>query len=203
MKYIVYGVTSLIIVTLVVVTIMTIEGKTSRASDVDDTLSLSVNEAITNLTESGKYSIENKDEFVADFCQLLLYDINQGEEEHADPNLNINVSIAEVDVEKGILMLVVEETYTNPNGKISKSRVQASAVLDNEFKKDSYTITYLVDENVYKSYICKKDDEFPLCHKNPKSDKGNFKYWKDTETKNKAVFPDSVDKDYIFEAVFN
>lgn len=200
MKYIVYGVSSLLIITLVVITIMTIEGKTSRATDVDDTLSLSVNEAITNLTESGKYSIENKDEFVADFCELLLFDINQGEDEHADPNLNINVSIAGVDTKKGVLMLVVEETYTNPNGKISKARVETSAILDNKIKNESYTVEYIINDEVYKSFICNKNDEFPICEE-PKTINGSFDYWKNKETNNKEAFPTHVDKDYKYEAV--
>lgn len=193
-----YGITSLMLIVLIIISIMTIEGHTARKNDVDLALDEAVDSAITNCKESGKYRINNVDELVNDFNRMILNDINMGKEESYDPNLEIIVSISNVDYEKGLLMLVVEEHYTNPNGTISKTRQEAEYIFEKEKEKEKYTISYCDEGIPIKTYTLEEGEEFII-----EEDFGieNFMYWRDVETDQQAIFPKKINKSYIYEAV--
>lgn len=90
MKHIMRGLVAALILILVTMAVATVNTRHQREEEVNNALRESVKETIVNLTTDKKYELygdtleERNTEFVADFCQLLLNDIEVGDAEAWD-----------------------------------------------------------------------------------------------------------------------
>ncbi|MBE5898275.1 MAG: hypothetical protein E7279_01580 [Lachnospiraceae bacterium] len=200
MKYIVYGVTSVVIIVLIILCIMTIEGKTSKQDNLDRSLQNSVEDSIANLVEAKKYTINDSEEFVADACQLILSDISKGKDGKEDPNLQVDITVSGIDYEKGLIMLYVEETFTDPDGELTKAQASCTAVLDKDIEEPTLKVNYYINGVIYRTFECAKGDDFPTV--NVPASYGDFDYWLDKKTNEVVIIPDTLDSEYNLEAVF-
>lgn len=189
------------IVILSLVAILTVEGRSSRENELNQALKAAVEETMTNLCTTKKYTIGSQEEFVADFCQALLERVHAGRGEATDDNLTIQVDITGVDVEKGLLSVAVRETFTHPNGSIGTVTCDATAILEQEKERQEVVISYYVGDRLYKQYgllegeTCKRPED-------PEEPGKIFAYWLDNDTGQPAEFPGEVTENKTYVAVF-
>jgi len=91
-----------------IASMMTIAGRSNREMELADNLSSCVEETINTLLLEKQYQITDQEEFIADFREGLA--------ETIDNNCNLTVDVAEIDMEKGILSVLVTAGYVHPNG---------------------------------------------------------------------------------------
>lgn len=138
MKQLMYGLTVAVIAFLTIGIVMTVNGKTTRQSEIDNSLSISVQNAVETTMNEKSYSIENNEEFLADFSQNLLMQISS--------DSDIEVKVAGVDYEKGLLSLKVTEIFTHPNGNEGKCECETTVIFEAvPTTAELVTITYKTD----------------------------------------------------------
>lgn len=148
MKQTVFGMVSVMLLTLFLLILMTVYGRHLRQTETDHTLSEAVDTTMSNLLEQQLYTIESGDEFVADFLQSLLVQMNS--------TSDVKVSVLAADEEKGILSVEVTETYKHPNGKEGSVSAVRTVILDKsvEVEKKQYTVAfYTENQELYKQYL--------------------------------------------------
>ena len=201
MKQAVFGLMAGFIIILSLVAILTVEGRSSRENELNQALSAAVEETMTNLCTTKKYTIGSQEEFVADFCQALLERVHAGSGDATDDHLTIQVDVMGIDVEKGLLSVAVKETFTHPNGRIGTVTCDATAILEQEEEKQEVVISYYVGGRLYKQYgllegeACKR----PM---DPEEPGKTFAYWRDSDTGEPAKFPGEVTENKTYVAVF-
>lgn len=195
MKQIVYGIAIGMIILLGISAVVTISSKQTRQSDMDNALSIAVENAVETTMNEKTYSINNDEEFVADFTQGLLTQISN--------DSSIEVKVAKVDCEKGIMAIKVIEHFTHPNGKEGKNECQTTVVFEHVPTKTEYvTITFMQDnETLYKEYQIKKSDPI-IVPKNPIVGALKFQGWKDVKTGQIVTNFGNANENMTYEAVW-
>lgn len=204
MKQVMFAGSAIAILILGFLIVMTLEHGTIRMNEMDDTLKPSVEAAIEELETSGMYSIDNEDAFVAAFNELLLNDINAGSKDkdgnlREDKNFKLKIEIMGVDYEKGLLSLRVTENYTHPNGKVGEFKCETTAVLNKTAALDTYTVKFIDKDETVMEMNVEKNDVFPGV---PSNKNEGFKYWKNVNENKAAIFPETVNEDLTYVAVY-
>ena len=101
---------------------LTVYNQNTRQNELEDSLSAAVEQTLENLKIKKNYSIDNTDEFIADFLENLLVSI--------ESDSDIKVEILSVDIEKGLLDVCVTETYRQPNGSMKDIRCRKTVILE-------------------------------------------------------------------------
>lgn len=122
MKQMVFGLIAVTMVVLFLTIIITVHGRTLRSSEVSQSLSEAMQTTMNHLLSQNSYSISDTDEFVADFLEAFLMQVNS--------DSDITVHILEADVQKGLLSVEVVETYTHPNGEKGQVSACRTILLD-------------------------------------------------------------------------
>lgn len=161
MKNVGFGVSLALIILVVVIGIVTIGHKEIRESESNDALKTTVDAVLDNMTLSEKYTINNNEEFVADFTQSLLQEIKTGKEKSEDENLAITVDVMNVDLEKGLLSLRIKETFTYPNKKIGTITYNTTVVLEQNTTPEEKTIIFMANGRVYKQFGVLQGEKMP------------------------------------------
>lgn len=132
MRNAVIGVVMLCIITLVGVTIYSIESKTTRQNELNVNLSSAMERSLEILTIDPKYTIDKeKDEhLVADFIQDFLIRMNS--------RSKYKVEVLGVDAKKGLLSCRVSETYNTIFGT-SQVNAERTIILDNYVNENDET----------------------------------------------------------------
>ena len=201
MKQAMFGVIAGFIVILSIVAVLTVEGRNNRESELETALSASVEETLENLCVDQKYTVETQDEFVADFCQALLGRIQAGTEEAGDENLSVRVDVVEADLEKGLLSVVVTETFTHPNGSLGTVSCSSTALLEREAPRDEVVLTYYVGDQIYQQYGLLEGEDFRVPAA-PSLPGRTFSHWAEEDTGQRADFPGKATENRTYRAVF-
>lgn len=122
MKQMVFGMIALTIVVLFLTIIITVHGRTLRSNEVSQSLGEAMQTTMNHLLSQNAYSIADKDEFVADFLETFLLQVNS--------DSDITVNILKADYEKGLLSVEVIETYIHPNGEKGQVSACRTILLD-------------------------------------------------------------------------
>lgn len=122
MKQMVFGLIAVTMVVLFLTIIITVHGRTLRSSEVSQSLSEAMQTTMNHLLSQNSYSISDTDEFIADFLEAFLMQVNS--------DSDITVHILEADVQKGLLSVEVVETYTHPNGEKGQVSACRTILLD-------------------------------------------------------------------------
>ena len=170
MKQVVYGSLISLIVIVTIVAVVTVNGKKTRQGDVDNALQSSVENAVETTMNEKAYSISSNEEFIADFTQNLLVQISN--------DSDIEIQVAKVDYEKGILGVKVIETFTHPNGKEGKNECETTVVFEHDQTDTDYvSVRFLLDDgSIYKEYRIKNGDRV-VVPKNPTKEGKTFTGW--------------------------
>ena len=170
MKQVVYGSLIGLIVIVTIVAVVTVNGKKTRQGDVDNARQSSVENAVETTMNEKVYSISSNEEFIADFTQNLLVQISN--------DSDIEIQVAKVDYEKGILGVKVIETFTHPNGKEGKNECETTVVFEHDQTDSDYvSVRFLLDDgSLYKEYRIKNGDRV-VVPKNPTKEGKTFTGW--------------------------
>ena len=202
MKQVIFGIVGGSFVLLTMVLVMTVDGRSIRENELDEALETAVWKVMDNLVATGHYSVADEEEFVADFCQALLEEIQVSDGVAKDDSFRIQVDVTGVDVQQGLLSVSVEESYTSPNGKVCHCQCDATAILEREVMPEEVTLAYMVEDRLYQQYGVLSGNEFLIPSTSPKETGKTFCYWMDTDTGQAAVFPEKAEEDKEYVAVF-
>lgn len=121
-----------------------IYGQTTRQNELQDTLSTAVEQSLENMKFKKNYTINNTDEFIADFVQSLTLSI--------ESDSDIEVNVLNVDTDKGLFDVEVKEKFRYPNKKKGTITCRKTIVLDEyQRDKDTYHFVKFVTQKEYKS----------------------------------------------------
>lgn len=130
--------------------------------------------------------------------QMLQEEIQNSVSENA----KIFVEIQEIDLQKGILSVKVTEEIHTLTDSQREIVVQKTAIMDRVATEPSkVTVTFLVEEEVYKEYQIVKGKSCPL----PKEPEGGFLGWREygTETIVSTEHLKDIWENRVYEAVFH
>lgn len=176
MKNIIIGIGSVILICSMIVLIYTQAGRSSRQTELENSLTSAMETAMNLLAERRDYAPKSDEEFVADFMEAFLTEIKS----YSD----VEVNILDVDYKKGLLSVEAVIKYTHPNGKEGAVSAKRTMILEDykkELEKESYTIDFTVNGKLYKSFTLKEDSTLPN-FKMPEDNGKVFKGWKDIES---------------------
>lgn len=151
MKHAIFGTVLFTISIVVILIIVTISGRMTRKQEINSTLTLALDNAVENVMIEHNYSIEDKDEFIADVLESLIYTY------HSDST--IEIKIAKADYTKGLLAIKAVEHYKNANGSDSTYEAEKVVIFEESVNVKYYTATFYNEDNTilieYK--ICSED----------------------------------------------
>lgn len=128
MKNVIISIGLVLITIITTLILLTVYGQNTRQNELDDALSSSVEQSLDNLKISKTYTINDTDEFIADFMQNLVVQIE------SDSELEVNV--LSVDTEKGLLDVEVVETFRQPNGTKGTVSCRKTVILEEYRQKE-------------------------------------------------------------------
>lgn len=209
MKNVIIASGLVLIIILTIFTGLTIYSNNSRQNEVEEALTVAVEQALANLKIDKQYSVTNTDEFVADFVQRLVLGI--------DSDSNISVNILAVDIEKGLLDVEIVETYRQPNGSDGTASYRKTVILDEVYEdtKTLYSVIFMAENSygtgnfeVYKSFSIVEGCDVIFPGIDPSMSDRTFVGWSLTEpTAENGYSPEissglKVNKNLTFYAVF-
>lgn len=101
---------------------MTIHGRNLRQNELNRAVDSAISDTVENRFDAKTYSVSSRDEFIADFMEGLLVQINS--------DCTVQVNILDADVEKGLLSVEVVEKYRHPVGTEGKVAVQRTVIME-------------------------------------------------------------------------
>ena len=110
-----FGITICAIISTVIV--MTLCGTNMRQNELNRAVDSALQDTVENQFDSKTYSVSSNDEFIADFVEALLAQINS--------DCTVKVNVLDVDYQKGLLSVEVIEKYKHPiktEGQVSVKR---------------------------------------------------------------------------------
>ena len=107
---------------LFLVIVMTLSGKQLRENELRDAVDNALISTVENQFDEKSYDVNNTDEFIADFMQALLVQINS--------DCSIEIRILNVDQEKGLLSVEVIEHFYHPIGTEGQISVQRTVIME-------------------------------------------------------------------------
>lgn len=212
MKNVIIAAGLILILVFTAVTSLTIYSHNSRQNEVEEALSVAVEQSMENLMISKQYSISNTEEFIADFTQRLILGI--------DSKSNITVNILAVDIEKGLLDVEVVETYRQMNGTDGVASYRKTVILEEGTKNTptQYTVTFKVERGhgsgnfqTYKVFTITSGNPVIFPGAEPTMGEQRFLGWSLTEPSAENNYkpqvedkdnPPTVDKELTLYAVF-
>lgn len=134
MKHAVYGVVLGLILILFVAIGVTVQGRAVRADEAEETLAEAI-EATANLLFSGNkvYTIDNNEEFVADFLKELSLQLGS--------DSKLSVDVVKADYDRGMLSIKITENYSHPNGKEGTVEAYKTVIYDQKTLEDTKMAT--------------------------------------------------------------
>lgn len=132
------GLVMMMIITILI--LYTIYGQNTRQNEVEDALSVAVEQTLENMKIDKSYDVNSTEEFIADFNQNLILSIE------SDSVLEVN--ILAVDIDKGLLDVEVVETFKQPNGSKGTASCRKTIILE-EYKSYApsyYSVEFLAEK---------------------------------------------------------
>lgn len=177
MRNIVLIIVSIILGVLTLFIGMTIDGRMNRSVELKSSLSSAIEETVENMAVKEKYSINNVNEYIADFVEDLSASL--------DADSDIMVKVLKMDKEKGILNLQVTEFFTHPNGETGTVECERNVILNKVDKlvPDKHSVRFYLtkadmDAGIacYKSCVVYEGDLLSV-PKEPRMDGASFAGW--------------------------
>lgn len=115
-----FGITICAIISIVI--IMTLCGINMRQNELNRAVDSALQDTVENQFDSKTYSVSSNDEFIADFMEALLVQINS--------DCSIKVNVLDVDYQKGLLSVEVIEKYKHPIGTEGQVSVKRTVIME-------------------------------------------------------------------------
>lgn len=115
-----FGITICAIISIVIV--MTLCGTNMRQNELNRAVDSALQDTVENQFDSKTYSTSSNDEFIADFIEALLVQINS--------ECSIKVNVLDVDYQKGLLSVEIIEKYKHPIGTDGQVSVKRTVIME-------------------------------------------------------------------------
>lgn len=115
-----FGITICSIISIVIV--MTLCGTNMRQNELNRAVDSAIKDTVENQFDDTTYSVNSNDEFVADFMEALLVQINS--------DCSAVVNVLDVDYQKGLLSVEVIEKYIHPIGTEGEVSVKRTVIME-------------------------------------------------------------------------
>lgn len=185
-------------ITLLIV--MSMYGRSNRSMEIESNLPSLVEETVENMSVNQKYTINNYNEYIADFVNNMSYVL--------DSNSDITVEVLNADKEKGLLSIRVTEEFNHPNGRRGKVDCERTVILNKteDIEANTYTVKFYVvdeagEEKCYKAYSVLEGDVISA-PTNPTNIYATFAGWTDSNGY-LADFSQPVMQDLEYHAMWN
>lgn len=115
-----FGITICAIISIVIV--MTLFGTNMRQNELNRAVDSALQDTVENQFDSKTYSVSSNDEFIADFVEALLVQVNS--------DCTVKVNVLDVDYLKGLLSVEVIEKYKHPIGTEGQVSVKRTVIME-------------------------------------------------------------------------
>lgn len=115
-----FGITICSIISIVIV--MTLCGTNMRQNELNRAVDSAVQDTVENQFDTKTYSVSSNDEFIADFIEALLVQINS--------DCSVKVNVLDVDYQKGLLSVEVTQKYKHPIGTEGQVSVKRTVIME-------------------------------------------------------------------------
>ncbi|MDD3139679.1 MAG: hypothetical protein PHX08_11995 [Lachnospiraceae bacterium] len=115
-----FGITICAIISIVIV--MTLCGTNMRQNELNRAVDIALQDTVENQFDSKTYSVSSNEEFIADFIEALLVQINS--------DCTVKINILDVDYQKGLLSVEVIEKYKHPIGTEGEVSVKRTVIME-------------------------------------------------------------------------
>ncbi len=132
------GLVMMMIITILI--LYTIYGQNTRQNEVEETLSVAVEQTLENMKIDKSYDVNSTEEFIADFNQNLILSIESDSE--------LEVNILSVDIDKGLFDVEVIETFKQPNGSVGHASCRKTIILEEyrSYAPSYYSVEFLSEK---------------------------------------------------------
>lgn len=166
------GIAVMLIFTILIV--MTFHGRDVRETELETSLSTSMEAAMKTLNDKHGYAPESNEEFAASFIEAFLCEIES-------ENINVNIDITDIDYEKGLLKAEVSAQYKHPIGTTGNVSVEKTMIME-KYRIDEdpvyCEIQFLdADGSIIKTYKVEEGSQILT----PDISGADFKNWENTE----------------------
>lgn len=104
------------------VVVMTLGGKQLRQNELNRAVDGALEETVENQFNAKTYSVNNTNEFVVDFMETLLVQINS--------DSTIEIKVLDADYEKGLISVEVIEHFAHPVGTQGSVSVKRTVIME-------------------------------------------------------------------------
>lgn len=204
MKQFIHGIVLFAVFAATIFMVVTLNGRRQRSEETAETLSAAIETTVQSLLNEGTYSVEDDEEFIADFIQALCVQLNS--------DTDVEINILRADAKKGLLSVEVKAIYRHPNGKEGVLTCYRTILFDTKevIPAEVYTVTYYYnragdeEKDIYKQYTLLREEALPVPKDPaPLSGAGTFEKWKNREDDTDAVLDQKVRTDLEFYAQFH
>ena len=115
-----FGITICAIISIIIV--MTLCGTNMRQNELNRAVDSALQDTVENQFDNKTYSVSSNDEFIADFMEALLVQVNS--------DCSIKVNVLDVDYQKGLLSVEVIEKYKHPIGTEGEVSVKRTVIME-------------------------------------------------------------------------
>ena len=115
-----FGITICAIISIVIV--MTLCGTNIRKNELNRAVDSALQDTVENKFDSKTYSVNSNDEFIADFIEALLVQINS--------DCTVQINVLDVDYQKGLLSVEVIEKYKHPIKTEGQVAVKRTVIME-------------------------------------------------------------------------
>lgn len=178
MKKIILCLSFFSIVVAVLSIIFSLDSKSLRQQEVKESLRSSLSSTANAIFEKKDYTVANKEEFLADFMQGMLLQIESDSE--------VTLNILDCDEQKGIISVEAIEKFKYPNGKTGTVSAVNTVILERKETsqavndQQTFIITYFMpgenEMQIYKKFELQKDEKL-IIPGDPKEEGKTFKGW--------------------------
>ena len=197
MKHIIIGICSCVMAGLLILTVYTFYGRSVRKSELNQALTLSMEQALEQTDAGYIYGDGNKEELIAVFLENFLMQIDSSSE--------ATVHVLDADYEKGLLSVEAVLSYRHPIGLPGTVAMQKTVLRENygeEKPAEFCSISYIVEGSRYKIYNVLKGSTVMIPGAPVLSGK-HFLGWRELEGREPiSLAGRRVEQDCVFVAVF-
>lgn len=118
--FLAFGITICSFISIVI--IMTLCGSNMRQNELYRAVDSALKDTVENQFDIKTYKVNNNDEFIADFMESLLVQINS--------DSKVIVNVLDVDYQKGLLSVEVIEKYKHPIGTVGQVSVKRTVIME-------------------------------------------------------------------------
>lgn len=121
MKIIIRSVVLAVIGGLIILIIMTVGSRMNRSMELEGSVPSAVEETVAGRLRQNS-TVDTRQEYLSEFVEEICYSM--------DTDSDVQVKVAGVDPEKGLLSVNVTECFKNPNGNAAIVSVERTSLLN-------------------------------------------------------------------------